>query len=207
MIEFGAAQFARWKLPPPRALRAGSFSCGPAVHQAMDKCGITLGSNIALGTYYPADPDFHLPSGSRMFGGILEVPALTYSAPHPAVGSRLRTMAITSTSSREMEALLWLARDAGISPVVVLTHPFEFVKRTDFRFRQLRRDHVNQRRLNRLFEFLGRHGAEFSATTFARSGDAWIAAGGRPGRLLQTPAHLALNRLGENAMNTLFWQY
>ncbi len=207
MIEFGLAQFSRWKLSPPIALRAGGFSCGHVVDQAMVECGISLGSNIGLGVHQPAEPEYRLASGSRMFDGVLEVPAFTYSALRLPVGSRLRTMAITSTSWREMEALLWLARRAAISPVVVLTHPFEFVKRSDFRFRELRRDHVNQRRLTRLLEFLSRNNGEFSATTFGASGTAWVAAGERPGPLLQPPAYLSLSRIAENALNTLVWQY
>jgi hypothetical protein len=207
MIEVGFAQFSRWKLSPPVALRAGSFSCGHVVNQAMVECGLVLGSNIGLGIHQPAEPEYHLASGSRIFDGVLEVPTFTYSALHPPIGSRLRTMAITSTSWREMEALLWLARSAAISPVVVLTHPFEFVKRRDFRFRELRRDQVNQQRLTHLLEFLSGNAAEFTASTFAASGDAWIAAGERPGPLLQPPAFLTLNRIAENALNTLMWQY
>jgi hypothetical protein len=207
MIEFGFDQFVRWKLSPPMALRTGNFSCGHVVNRAMAECGIVLGSNIGLGIHKAAEPEFHLPSGSRTFDGVLEVPAFTYSALRLPVGSRLRILAITSTSWREMEALLWLAREAAISPIVVLTHPFEFVKHRDFRFRELRRDRVNQRRLERLLEFLSRHGAEFAATTFGQSGDAWVAAGERPGPLLQAPAHLTLNRVAENAVNTLVWQY
>lgn len=207
MIAFGVAQFLRWQLSPPKALRTGSFSFARAVHQAMADCGIKLGSNIALALYRPTETEFHLASGSTMFGGVLEVPAFTYSAVRLPLGSRLRTMAITSTSWRELEALLWLAREAAISPVLVLTHPFEFVKHRDFRFRELRRDHVNQQRLERLLEFLAVHDDEFLATTFGRSGPAWFAAGGTPGPLLQAPARLSLARIGENAVNTLFWQY
>lgn len=207
MIEFGIAQFSRWKLAPPTAVRAGSFSCGHVVDQAMAECGIVLGSNIGLGVHQAAEPEYRLASGSRMFDGILEVPALTYSALHLPVGSRCRMMAITATSWREMEALLWSARKAEISPVVVLTHPFEFVKRRDFRFSELRRDRVNQQRLTRLLEFLSRHDAEFSATTFGASGDAWVAAGESPGPLLQAPGLLTLRRIAENAANTLVWQY
>jgi hypothetical protein len=207
MIAFGVAQFSRWRLSPPHALRTGSFSFARAVHQAMVECGITLGSNIALGLYRPAEPAFHLASGSRMFDGVLEIPAFTYSAVHLPLRSRLRTMAITSTSWPELEALLWLAREAAISPVLVLTHPFEFVKRRDFRFRELRRDRVNQQRLQRLLDFLNRHDGEFSATTFGRSGPAWFAAGDKAGPLLQAPARLSFARLAENAVNTLAWQY
>ena len=166
-----------------------------------------LGSNIALAAYRPADPELHLVSGSALIDGVLEIPVLTYATPSPPRGSRLRTTAITSTSWPEMETLLWQARDAGISPVVILTHPFEFVKRTDFRYQDMRRNHVNQRRFERLLEFLDQHSDEFVPTTFARSGDTWFKAGGQRGELLRVPAHLAIARMVHNLVNTQIWHY
>jgi hypothetical protein len=207
MIEFGAAQFSRWGLPAPTALRAGSFACGPVVHQAMRACGLALGSNIGLGLYRAPEAEFHLASGTRMFSSVLEVPALTYAQSLLPGEPRLRVLAITSTSWRETEALLWSARRCGISPVLVLTHPFEFIKRKDYRYRGTRRDGVNQDRLERLVEFLSANRDVFAPTTFAASGAAWLAAGSRPGELLRVPAALALARIGENAANTLIWQY
>jgi hypothetical protein len=207
MIEFGIAQFDRWQVPSPQALRTGNFAFARPVHEAMVDCGLGLGSNIAISVFPPRDPECHVPSGSVMVDGVLEVPAFTYMAPNPPRGSRPRTLAITASSWRETEALLWRARDAAISPIVVLTHPFEFVKRRNFRFSETRRDRVNQQRLLRFLEFLSSNGDAFSATTFARSGNAWIARGGSPGGLLQAPFYPAMARLAENAANTLVWRY
>src|SRR5579871_3642885 len=124
-----------------------------------------------------------------------------------AGGSRLRLLAITSTSSRETESLLWMARRKGISPVVLLTHPFEFIKHRDFRYREMREDRVNQARLRRLLDFLTVNRHAFATTTFAESGGHWLAAGSRPGELLRVPAVLALARRGQNAANTWVWRY
>ena len=206
MIDFGAATFSRWGLPAPKALRTGGFSCNRTVHQAMLRCGLALGSNICHAAYRSADPEFHLLSGARVIDGVLEIPALTYATPHPA-GPRWRALTITAASWAETETLLLQARAADISPVVVLTHPFEFVKRADFRYRELRRNRVNRQRFERLVAFLGRHDGAFSATTFAGSGDAWVAAGNRPEAVLDVPMHLAMVRLGENMLNTQLWQY
>ena len=207
MIEYGCAAFARWGVPEPIALRTGGFSCGRVVHEAMRRCGLRVGSNIALAAYRPADPKLHLFSGSEVFDGVLEVPALTYATPHLSFASRLRTMAITATSWPEMETLLWQARQAEISPVVVLTHPFEFVKRTDFRYRDMRRNRINQGRLRRLLDFCRRHPDEFAVTTFGRSSAGWRAAGSRPGALLRVPTHLAFGRMAQNLVNTQVWRY
>ncbi len=207
MIEFGIDQFRRWGLVPPIALRAGGFCCGAVVYQAMLTCGLTLSSNVGLAVRQPQQPELCLASGTRSFDGVLEAPALSYREKLGPLGSRLRILAITSTSWDEMQTLLWAARCAGISPVVVLTHPFEFVKRKDFRYRELRRDHINRGRLERLLDFLARNRESFSAATFTRSGSTWLASGERPDILLEIPARLGLARLGENAANTLLWHY
>jgi hypothetical protein len=207
MIEFGIARFQHWGLAPPTALRAGSFACGPVVHEAMRECGLALGSNIGLAVYRAGDPAFHLASGTRMFENVLEAPVLSYQEALVPGGSRLRLLAITSTSSRETESLLWMARRKGISPVVLLTHPFEFIKHRDFRYREMREDRVNQARLRRLLDFLTVNRHAFATTTFAESGGHWLAAGSRPGELLRVPAVLALARRGQNAANTWVWRY
>jgi hypothetical protein len=207
MIGFAQEVFSRWGVRQPVALRAGGFSCGRSVHRAMVGCGITVGSNIALAIYRPADPAFHLTGGCRLVGGVLEVPALTYEAQRPPFGWQRRVLAIAATSWPEMEALLWRAREAGISPVVVLTHPFEFVKREDFRFRLLRRHRVNRQRLQRLAAFLYTHSDDFRATTFSQSASAWSAGQGRPDPLLRVPAHLSYARLCQNVLSDLVWRY
>lgn len=207
MIDFGIDQFATWGLAAPIALRAGNFSCGPSLHRAMTACGLTLGSNIALGLRRPADPELHLFSMPRWIDGVLEIPALTYAALQPPRGSQLRTLAITATSSREIENLLWQARRDSVTPVVAVTHPFEFVKHDDFRYRELRRDRINQSRFERLLDFLDRNRSDFTVTTFGRSGNRWAAAAGQPDHLLRAPAHLAIARRAVNVLNTLAWYY
>ena len=123
MIGFGRSAFDRWGLAQPVALRTGGFSSGRVVDRAMRRCGITLGSNIGLAAYRPADPDLHVVSGSAMIDGVLEIPVLTYATPHPPLGTQLRTLSITSTSWPEMETLLWQAREAGISPIAPRSWP------------------------------------------------------------------------------------
>jgi hypothetical protein len=207
MIELGCNAFVRWGLPRPVALRVGGFSCGRVVLRAMRRCGIELGSNIALAVHRPADPELHVVSGRALVDDVLELPALTYATPHPPFGTRLRTAAITSTSWPEMETLLRQARAAGISPVVILTHPFEFVKRASFRYEEMRRNQVNQHRFERLLEFLVSHPDEFAVTTFAKSAMKWREAGESRGPLLRVSTRLALARMAQNLANTKVWRY
>ena len=154
----------------------------------MSACGITLGSNIGLALYRHHNPAFHLASGRRLFGGVR-------SKSRRSLMRRSRCRADLSCaywqSPRHRHAR-WrhcYGRHcrAAISPVVVLTHPFEFVKYRDFRYRDMRRNTFNQNRLERLLDFITRHSDLFSVTTFAQSGAEWFAAEAAPGDLLQMP--------------------
>jgi peptidoglycan/xylan/chitin deacetylase (PgdA/CDA1 family) len=207
MMDFGVNVFSRWSLPPPVALRAGGFSSSRAVYQAMGQLGLRLASNIALGINLPLDPDIRFENGSRFIEGILEIPAFTYEAFLPLIGSHSRTLAITACSWAETESLLWQARAANLAPIVILTHPFEFVKKDGFRYERLRRNRVNQVRLEQLLRFIREHDREFTSATFGANGDAWLAAGGVPEKKLQTGWKLGVGRAAENIVNDLLWRY
>lgn len=207
MIALSFDLFRRWGVAAPIALRAGGFCCSRTVQQAMSNCGLRLGSNIALALYQPADKELHVANAGRRIAGVLELPVLTYRSPRPPAGSELRPLAITATSWSETKALLWQAREAGISPVIVLTHPFEFIKKETFRYDKLRPNRVNQARLERLLDYVGGHRADFVMTTFASSGAGWLEQGLQPDRLFYIPPHLALARAGQQWLNNRVWYY
>jgi len=135
------------------------------------------------------------------------LPVLTYRSLRLPAGNGLRLLAITSTSWPEIKALLWQAREAGISPVIVLTHPFEFIKKQNFRFDRLRPNRVNQGRLERLLDYVAGHPADFAMTTFGSSGAEWLAQEPQPDRIFDIPPHLALARMGQQWLNDSVWYY
>ena len=114
---------------------------------------------------------------------------------------------MTATSSNEMQYLLWQAHEAGISPVVILTHPFEFIKKRDFRYRRMRRNRINQERLEGLLDFLRAHDDDFSVVTFGQRAASWNASGPLPAKGLKVPLRLAVARTTQNAVNDLVWAY
>ena len=204
IIGLGIDTFSRWGLKPPVALRAGGFQSDRALYRAMARARLPAASNIATGVNPPAEEALRLTDGRHFIEGVLELPALSYQTP---LSSHTRTLAVTATSSDEMQHLLWQARAAGISPVVILTHPFEFIKKRDFRYRRLRRNRINQRRLKNLLEFLTSHDDEFSIATFGRRAAAWCESGPLPAKGLKVPLGLAVARTAQNAVNDLVWAY
>jgi hypothetical protein len=128
MIGLGLASFARWGAPRPVALRTGGLRVDRAVYRAMARQGLRLASNIGWGWFEPEDPSLRIAAGLAWIEGVLELPVLTYR--QLAVGPLrpLRLFTITATSAAETRSLLNQAWRRQVSPCVILTHPFEFVR-------------------------------------------------------------------------------
>ena len=170
------------------------------------QAGVPIGSNIGSSTFDLGDPTLALPNGRHWIDEVLEVPVLTYldrGDPRALGRGRRRNLQITSTSMAEMRALLGAARRAGQTPVVVLTHPFEFVKRGDPQYRDLRPNQVNQARFRSLCGFLKSRAAEFDTTTFGAAAERWLAAEEQAGQEFAAPLGLAMLRTVQNVVNDL----
>ena len=76
-----------------------------------------------------------------------------------------------------MIAVLWAARKAGISPVVILTHPHEFVKAAPPGRPGVRPNRINKDRLVALCNFLAAHPDEFAPVSFRQASLEWLSAG------------------------------
>lgn len=206
-IASGLAAFRRWGVPDPIAIRTGNLKVDREFYAALEPFGIRLTSNLGIGVFRPHEPGLQLAGGRHWIGGILEVPVLTYTDPRIGRPDHQRCLTIAATSWSETRHLLWQARRAGVSPIVVLTHPFEFVKQWGFRYESLHRNRINQNRLTRLLEFIHQHDRDFVAVTFRDRAKEWLASETTPDPALSVPAVLVLRRMVENGVNDLILQY
>lgn len=198
LLDQGIGAFTRWGAPRPVALRTGNLSAGPNVYQAMAESGLPLGSNVAVGYAPPAEPSLRLMGGVHPVGEVVEVPVLSYLQLKFGRWSKMRMLAITAASWPETKALLLKAREAGVSPVVILTHPFEFIKTqggTD------RVNRINQEHLRKLCAFIADNPRSFRATTFGRDGECWRARAPASIPALRAPLGTVLGRMAVNALN------
>lgn len=203
----GLAAFARWGLPRPVAVRAGNFQADIGFYRAAERSGFRSSSNIALAAERPADGRLRLAGGRHRFGRVLELPVLSYRYPLGRM-QRQRILAITACSSAEIVSVLWQARERGISPVVILTHPQEYIKHTDIRYSKLRRNRVNQTRLGELLKFLRKHKEEFAVAPICDIGDDGAEAVGTAGDpAIRVSAFTAVARMVENGVNDRIWWY
>ncbi|MEM7042801.1 MAG: polysaccharide deacetylase [Pseudomonadota bacterium] len=195
----GIDTFQRWGAPRPMALRTGNLSAGRTVYQVMHEVGVPLASNIAAGYAPPAESSLRLMGGLHRINGVVEAPVLSYAQLRLGAWSKLRMLAITAASWPETRALLMAARRSGLSPIIILTHPFEFIKETGKSGD--RPNHVNQRRLQKLCAFIAENPDDFTMATFGRQGRNWLEGEARAAPLLTAPLNAVIGRVMANAMN------
>lgn len=198
--------FERWVGRKPLAIRTGSMRVDENVYHVMRELGIPLSSNIAMGIFQPKEPQLWHDSGRHSIHGVMELPIFTYWESGNARRKHLKSLQITSCSWPEMKHLLWKARKSGIENIVVLTHPSEYIKKSDFQYRRLIRNRVNQTRLQNLCEFISQHRDEFVAADFSSQQLAWRASELKQSTIAVPSIYTAGRKL-HNKLNDLLWSY
>jgi peptidoglycan/xylan/chitin deacetylase (PgdA/CDA1 family) len=168
----GIKAFDRWSLPPPVAFRAGNLAADLRTYACLERCGIPIASNIGVGVCRPRDDALFLEGGRHWIGGTLEVPVSSY--PDIRLPGVTRWKSLTVIGTGAWEARQWLngAARMGIGPIVVLTHPSEFVLGHDGNG-PLRDNAVSRRRLQQLCGFLAQNADVFEVVTFADRAKTW----------------------------------
>ncbi len=205
-MRLGRETLERWGAPPPIALRTGSFHVDRRVYRAMAAVGLRLASNVGLAMYRSADPELRLHGGLHWIDGVLEAPVLTYTE---RVGGwhRPRLLSPLSASWSETRALLWAARRTGLSPIVMITHPFEFIKSSDLQFSRITRNRLVQRRFAALCRFLAEHEDEFVTVPLGGIGRAWLAGGAVAEPALAAPPLAVMGRMIANQLADRVWAF
>ena len=202
MLTVGLDALRRMGVPDPIALRTGSLRVDREVYRAMSRFGLRIASNIGLAAFRPKDPALALTGGRHRIDGVIELPVLTYRQP-PIGGRPLGLLSITGTSWLETRSLLRRASEAGTRTIVVLTHPFEFIKGDRLHPHTWQPNRVNQNRLTRLCDFISRNPHEFRAVSISSAAPRWVAEPEERAPDLAVPAPLAFLRMAENRANDL----
>ena len=203
-FQFGISTFSRWGIPRPVAVRSGNFEVDVNFYRAVARSGIVFSSSIAVPVHRPSDEAL-LPVGSRCrIEQVLEFPVFSYSYPF-GLTRRLRPLAITACSSSEILSALRQAHEHRISPVIILTHPQEYVKHKDSYYATLRCNRVNQTRLKTVLQFLQQHSDQFvTVPIYAIKEDHPC---GIDPHAISVSTRQAIARMAENAINDIVWWY
>lgn len=167
LIKEGMDTFKEWQLPPPLVFRSGNLHHSDNLYCALALTGIPYSSNVGMAIHDSGDENYKLYSGQHTRHGVKEFPVLSFSDWKLGRRQNFKSLTIAGSSFAETRYLLEKARSEGISTVVVLTHPFEFVQNRDLAFQQLRRNQLTQARLRKLCEFLQQNNDRFDACGLA----------------------------------------
>jgi hypothetical protein len=179
LIGEGADRIGAWTGARPSGMRTGNFSTGLSVFAAMSQAGLRHGSNICLAVHRPPEPQLMVTGGVHDFAGIRELPVTCFVDVGPVGRRRLRPMQVSAVTAREQISLLNAAHESKNPVVVIVAHPFEFVKKRDFRYTNLRPNRVIQDRFRRLCAFLSDNTDRFEVVPLAvaanavEAGQAW----------------------------------
>jgi hypothetical protein len=168
------------------------------IYPVLEKHGIPLASNIGLGAYRPKDEELCLAGGRHWIGHTLEIPVSSYPDIRLPGMRRWKTFTVIGTGGVEARQWLLHASQSAISPVVILTHPMEFVHRLDENYVRFRRNDLARNRLRELCRFIAEHSREFEVVTFADGMSAWTAQRGTENPQWRASALARVLRVVEN---------
>jgi peptidoglycan/xylan/chitin deacetylase (PgdA/CDA1 family) len=195
LIRQGIAAFGEWGLPKPQVFRAGNLQHDDTLYRALARCGIPYSSNIGLAVFDSGDPRYALYAGRHERHGVVECPVLTFCDWRIGRRPHLKSLTIAGTTFAEMKNVLDQAHQAGISLVVILTHPFEYVQSRDEDLRHARPHGVAQGRLAALCNYLDRNRDRFTPSGMAAAAGSPVRPGEPDNPLLEGRHWQSANRL------------
>ena len=208
LVEFlarGKAQLKRWTGLDPVGFRTGGFSVNRAVYRAMREVGLRASSNICLAFAPPEEATLQLAGGAHLIEDVLEFPVTCFRDPGRMGPRRLRSLQITACAKWELRELLDAAHCQQQSHIVVVTHPFEFVKKDSDQYTRMTVNRINQQRFVYLCSYLAENSDRFDVVTLAEFAQT------RPETVNERPRELegrvasSLARSVQNVLNDRIW--
>jgi hypothetical protein len=206
-IEIGQAAFAAWGVAPPLSFRAGNLEMGRAAYRALKSCGIPISSSIGVAVSHPQERALWLEGGRRVIEGVVEVPVLAFANVVVGAWKRMKNLTVTGSGTRETIAILQTARTNSFEEVILQTHPFEFIKKSNGRYDEITPNRVNQCRFRTLCDWLAKSSGAFPTVTIRERATQWIEGKEFYSSPLVGPFPAAFLTAVENKMNDWFWWY
>lgn len=201
-VAFGVDIYRQWLNKPPISVRTGGLHVGETFYEALQASNISCSSSICLPIYWPKNERLQKHSGAHLINGIVELPVTSVET---TLGrnTKYRPLQITSCSTSEIIYALEFAYNNNISPVVILSHHFEYARATDFRFSKYIRNNTVRSRLDNTCKYLNTHRHKFNTTTMSD----WVARHPKNMHVtesanlpLQVPKWATLQRMIENKL-------
>lgn len=207
IFEKSVNAFERIAGKKPDAIRAGNCQIDKQVYKVMSELGIVISSSIGQGIYIPEGKDMLLCSGRAKVNGIMEVPLFTYQDKDVMGKFPSKTLQITSCSWPEMKYILNKARKMDVENIVLLSQPFDYIKKKDNRYLEITKNRVNQERLQKLCGFIQEHDQDFTTADFGSQAEKWKSVEQENVKNFKIPTRYRNGRKLQNFINDQFWNY
>lgn len=199
--------FENWTGKKPDAIRTGNCQIDFQTYKIMNEFDIALSSSIGLGMFLPDGKDLLLYNGRKKINGVMEVPLFTYQDKDIMGRYPTKTLQITSCSWPEMKYILTKARKQGIENIVLLTQPFDYIKKKDEQYNEITVNRVNQQRLQNLCAFINEHDQDFLSIDMGSKAQAWQNKEQDNISRFKIPTRYRNGRKIQNFINNIFWNY
>lgn len=199
--------FERWNGEKPQVIRAGNCMIDKQFYEVVSEIGIPLSSSLGLGIFVPNGKKFLIYRGRQKYNDVMEVPLFTYKDKDLMGGFPNKTLEITSCSKSEMRFILKKARQVGVKNIVLLTQPFDYVKKRDDQYKEITANRVNKERLEDLCSFIAEHDQDFTSVDFSSKAEEWKEVELQTVKRFRIPTRYRNGRKIENFINDKFWNY
>lgn len=205
LIADGMESFSRWGVNPPIALRTGSLFASRNLYTAMAEAGIKYASNICVAINSPAEQELKLFNGCHPIGDCYELPVASFKDFELLSKPHYKGLTIIGSSWFEIKHLLNSATQLGIKHLVILTHPFEYIKTKSSVYSSFKINTLAKKRFLKLCQFLAENQDKFEVATFSELENLNIEkeTAKRTNIEMTVPINLAIQRMAVNYLNDL----
>ena len=207
IIKRSLENFVKLTGKKPQVFRAGNCQVDRQLYKILHELEIPMSSSVGLGMYIAEGKEFLLYNGRLKINDVMEVPLCTYQDKDVMGRYPTKTLQISSCSWREMQCVLKKARKIGIKNVVLLTQPFDYIKKKDMSYREITVNRVNQLRLEKLCSFIDEHDQDFVSVDFAEKTETWKDIEQEDIKKFRIPSRYRNGRKIENFINDKFWNF
>lgn len=203
-IEQGLQSFSTWGAPPPAVFRPGGLHMHRSVYPILRGLGIPVSSSVGAGTITYDDAEIAIPSGRRWIDGVLEVPITSFCDFRIGPKRHYKILTVTGAGTGEILSVIDDAQRNGVEDVVLLTHTFEFIKRSSANYERIAPSRVTQARFRALCRKLA--SGSCSVRTVADAVPDWLQSGENVSADLMGSFPSAVSRMILNKANDLMWR-
>lgn len=205
VIEQGLSAFHTWGAPRPQIFRSGGLRMKRSVYPVLARLGLPVSSSIGAGgkrNLY--DPDIALPNGRKWIDGVLEIPITSYCDMSLGPRRHHKILTVVGSGKNETISVLDEAGSAGLDEAVILTHPFEFIKRSSPYYESIAPSRIMQGRFRSLCATLA--SGPYRVERMIDSLPDWLHSADQPNRELHSSLTASLSRIILNQINTHVWR-